>query len=35
MLVELDAKNERACLVLNADKVLDILQEKGEKVNPK
>lgn len=35
MLVELDEKNEKACLVLNGNKVLDMLQEKGEKVNPK
>ncbi|KAK3554694.1 hypothetical protein QTP70_032655 [Hemibagrus guttatus] len=34
MLVELDKKDEKARLVLNGNKVLDTLQEKGEKVNP-
>lgn len=35
MLVEMDDKNEKVCLVLNGKDVLEILQEKGEKINPK
>lgn len=35
MLVELDEKNEKACLVLNGNKVLNKLREKWEKANPK
>ncbi|KAI5611561.1 glutamate--cysteine ligase catalytic subunit, partial [Silurus asotus] len=34
MLVELDEKNEKACLVLNGNEVLETLQEKGENANP-
>ncbi|KAM9477478.1 glutamate--cysteine ligase catalytic subunit-like [Clarias gariepinus] len=34
MLVQLDKKNEKACLVLNGNKLLETLQEKGENVNP-
>lgn len=35
MLVELDDKDEKVRLVLNADEVLDTLQGQGEKINPK
>lgn len=35
MLVQLDTKSEKACLVLNGNKVLEMLQEKGKKANPK
>lgn len=35
MLVEMDDKNEKVCLVLNGKDVLETLQEKGEKINPK
>ncbi|XP_055025770.1 glutamate--cysteine ligase catalytic subunit isoform X2 [Misgurnus anguillicaudatus] len=34
MLVEMDDKNEKARLVLNGKEVLEILQEKGENINP-
>uniref|UniRef100_A0A672LZK1 Glutamate--cysteine ligase n=1 Tax=Sinocyclocheilus grahami TaxID=75366 RepID=A0A672LZK1_SINGR len=34
MLVEMDDKNEKVRLVLNGKDVLEILQEKGEKINP-
>ncbi|XP_053358106.1 glutamate--cysteine ligase catalytic subunit-like isoform X2 [Clarias gariepinus] len=34
MLVQLDTKSEKACLVLNGNKVLEMLQEKGKKANP-
>uniref|UniRef100_A0A671LAE5 Glutamate--cysteine ligase n=1 Tax=Sinocyclocheilus anshuiensis TaxID=1608454 RepID=A0A671LAE5_9TELE len=34
MLVEMDDKNEKVLLVLNGKDVLEILQEKGEKINP-
>ncbi|XP_077093762.1 glutamate--cysteine ligase catalytic subunit-like [Siphateles boraxobius] len=34
MLVEMDDKHEKACLVLNGEEVLEILQEKGEKIDP-
>lgn len=35
MLVEMDDKNEKVRLVLNGKDVLETLQEKGEKINPK
>lgn len=35
MLVELDDKHETVRLVLNGKEVLETLQEKGEKINPK
>uniref|UniRef100_A0A9J7YYI9 Glutamate--cysteine ligase n=2 Tax=Cyprinus carpio TaxID=7962 RepID=A0A9J7YYI9_CYPCA len=34
MLVEMDDKSEKVCLVLNGKDVLETLQEKGEKINP-
>lgn len=35
MLVEMDDSNEKVRLVLNGKDVLETLQEKGEKINPK
>lgn len=35
MLVEMDDKNEKVRLVLKGKDVLETLQEKGEKINPK
>lgn len=35
MLVEMDDKNEKVRLVLNGGDVLQTLQDKGEKTNPK
>lgn len=35
MLVEMDDKNEKVSLVLNGKDVLEILQGKGENINPK
>lgn len=35
MLVEMDERHEKVRLVLNGKDVLETLQEKGEKINPK
>lgn len=35
MLIEMDEKNEKVRLVLNGGEVLETLQDKGEKTNPK
>lgn len=35
MLIEMDEKNGKVRLVLNGGEVLETLQDKGEKTNPK